>query len=121
MAKILIIEDDRFLASAYKLAFQGEQFDVETAYDGEEGLQKIDSFAPDCIVLDLVMPILDGYGVLERLNKSGKVASLPIIVASNLGQEDEIKRAMDLGAKAFITKSQTPITAVIEKVQSFLK
>lgn len=118
MAKILIIEDDRFLASAYRFAFENEKLEVDIAYDGQEGLEKVKSFQPCCIVLDLIMPKVDGFQVLEQLRASAETAKIPVIVASNLGQDSEIKKAMDLGAKAFITKSQTPITEVISKVRS---
>ncbi len=118
MAKVLIIEDDRFLASAYRFAFENEKLEVDIAYDGQEGLEKIKTFQPCCIVLDLIMPKVDGFQVLEQLRVSEATSKIPVIVASNLGQDSEIKKAMDLGAKAFITKSQTPITEVISKVQS---
>lgn len=118
MAKVLIIEDDRFLASAYRFAFENEKIEVEIAYDGVEGMEKVKTFQPCCIVLDLVMPKMDGFAVLKQLGSSPGTAKIPVIVASNLGQETEIKQAMDLGAKAFITKSQTPITEVISQVKS---
>ena len=118
MAKVLIIEDDRFLSSAYRFAFENEKLEVQIAYDGQEGIDMIASFKPDCIVLDLIMPKVDGYQVLEHLHTTPALASIPVIVASNLGQETEIKKAMELGAKAFITKSQTPITEVISQVKS---
>lgn len=118
MAKVLIIEDDRFLASAYRFAFENEKIEVDLAYDGQEGMEKFKTSQPDCIVLDLVMPKVDGFQVLEQLRQSPDTAKVPVIVASNLGQDSEIQKAMELGAKAYITKSQTPITEVISKVKS---
>lgn len=115
MKKVLIVEDDRFLASAYKLAFEGEKFQVELAYDGVEAMEKMAVFQPDCIILDLVMPRLDGFGVLEEMKKKG--SKIPVVIATNLGQEGEIEKAKALGADEYIIKSETPITAVIQKAK----
>lgn len=115
MKKVLIAEDDRFLASAYKLAFEGEKFQVDLAFDGQEAIDKIPSFQPDCIILDLKMPKLDGFGVLEEMKKHN--IKIPVIIATNLGQESDIVRGKALGAVAYIIKSETPITEVIKKAR----
>lgn len=116
--KVLIVDDEKPLANALQYKLKEANFNTEVAYDGEEALQKIKSEKPDIILLDLVMPKLDGFGVLEKLKADNNLT--PIIVLSNLGQEPDVKIAKELGAKDFCIKSDTQLSRVVEKVQEFI-
>src|SRR6185295_12837886 len=105
MNKILIVEDDKFLANAYRVKLTKSGFDIRIAYDGEEALSLIDEFNPELILLDLVLPKKDGFTVLEELKKSSKWQSIPVIIASNLGQSEDIDKGMKLGANGYIIKT----------------
>ncbi len=118
--KILIAEDDKFLVSAYKLKFEKEGEEVEVAFDGQEALEKLKSFKPDVVLLDLMMPKMDGFEVLEKLNKEGTM-SVPIIVASNLGQAEDVERAKKLGAIDYVVKSDIALDDLVAKVKSYAK
>jgi len=116
--KILIAEDDGFLATAYRVKLVKEGFDLQIASDGEEALNILKTFVPDVIVLDLVMPRKDGFATLEEIRKQPIFKDIPIIVASNLGQQDDIDRAMALGAQDFITKSNLSMSDLITKLNN---
>ncbi len=118
--KVLIAEDDKFLVSAYRLKLEKEGVEVEIALDGEEALEKLKSFKPDVMLLDLMMPKVDGFEVLERLKKEGGI-QIPIIVASNLGQAEDVERAKKLGAVDYVVKSDIALDDLIAKVKSYAK
>lgn len=113
--KILIVEDEHPLAHALELKFTHEGYDVTLAADGEAGIKIANAESFDMILLDLIMPKLDGFGFLEQLKKKS-----PVIVLSNLGQEEDRIRTEKLGAKGYFVKSNTPITEIINKVKSLL-
>lgn len=92
MPNILVVEDDQFLLAAYKLKLEKEEFTVSLAQDGQEALDMLQTLTPDLILLDLVMPIKDGFAVLSDLKESEKLRDIPVIIASNLGQDEEIKK-----------------------------
>lgn len=121
MADVLIIEDDKFLSKIYKTKLAKEGIDVEFAADGEEGLKKMKSAKPKVILLDLIMPKLDGFGVLEAKKKDAALKKIPVLVLTNLGQDDDAQRAKKLGAKDFIVKSDSSIKDVVEKIKAYLK
>lgn len=120
MKKILIAEDDKFLASAYRLKLTKAGFDVQIVDDGAELLKIIETFIPNLILLDLVMPVMDGFSALENLRSTPKFKSIPIIVASNLGQKEDIDRAINLGATDFVVKSDMSLDMLIEKINKFI-
>jgi two-component system, OmpR family, alkaline phosphatase synthesis response regulator PhoP len=120
MKKILIAEDDKFLASAYRLKLTKTDFEVQIANDGVELLETLKTFTPDLILLDLVMPIMDGFAVLENLRSNPNFKSLPILVASNLGQKEDIDRAKSLGANDFVIKSDMSLDTIIEKINKLI-
>lgn len=121
MPHILVVEDDQFLSSAYKLKFEKENLNVTLAQDGQEALERLQEFTPDLILLDLVMPIKDGFAVLSDLKDSEKFKNIPVIIASNLGQEEEIKKGISMGANDYIVKSNTSLDEVVKKINSFIK
>lgn len=121
MSYILVAEDDKFLANAYRMKLTKAGFDVTIARDGQEALDEIKKKIPDCMLLDLVMPVKDGFAVLEELKKDEKMAHVPIIVASNLGQKEDIDRALSLGAKECIVKSNMSLESIIAKINHAVK
>jgi DNA-binding response OmpR family regulator len=117
--KILIVEDEILLSDLLKMNLKEAGFEVETAYDGKEGLEKAKSFLPDLILLDLIMPVLDGYQVLQEMQKDPVLEKIPVIVLSNLGQEEEIAKAKRLGAKDFIIKANLDISELKHIIENF--
>lgn len=120
MKKILIAEDDKFLSSAYKLKLTKAEFDVRVVSNGSEVLEELKSFEPDLILLDLVMPIMDGFVALDEIKKLEKFKSIPILVASNLGQKEDIDRAIKLGANDFVIKSDMSLDELIKKINAMI-
>lgn len=120
MKKLLIGEDDQFLSAAYKAKFAKAGFEVLILSDGEEVMAKIDEYKPDLLILDIMMPKKDGFSVLEELRTSEKWKALPILVASNLGQKEDIDKAIRLGANGYIVKSDLRLEEIIEKIKSLL-
>lgn len=120
MAEVLIIEDDKFLTKIYKTKLEKEGLAVEFAHNGEEGLKKMQEVKPKVVLLDLVMPKMDGFQVLEHVQADAELKKIPILVLSNLGQQEDIQKAKGLGARDFIVKSDTSIQAVVDKLKTFL-
>jgi len=120
MKKILVVEDDKFLASAYRLKLTKAGFAPVIAGDGNEALELVKKELPDCILLDLVMPGKDGFTVLEELKKDERTKRIPVIVASNLGQKEDTDRAMKLGAVEFVIKSNMSLEELINKIKALL-
>jgi len=121
MKKILIVEDDTYLANAYRVKLSKAGFEVKNAFDGEEALSMLQTFAPDLILLDIVMPKKDGFTTLAEIKVNEQWKNIPVIVASNLGQKEDIDKGMALGATDYIVKSQIPIADVLVKINNILK
>lgn len=119
--KILIAEDDQFLANAYKAKLTKVGFEIEIAQDGDETIQALTTFSPDALLLDLMMPKKDGFSVLEEIRKDPRFKSLPVIVASNLGQKEDIDRAMSIGASGYVVKSNLSLSQLVEKINELLE
>lgn len=120
MTKILIAEDDQFIANAYRVKFEKEGFEVIIAYDGNEALQQLASYTPDIIILDLVMPNTDGFITLEKIKSNPKWQNIPVVVTSNLSQESDFAKVKELGAVEYLVKSDTPISEIVNKIRSYL-
>lgn len=116
MKKILVAEDDTFLANAYRVKLTKAGFEVKLASDGDEVLGMLASFIPDVILLDLVMPNKDGFATLEELGANEKWKTIPVIIASNLGQKEDVEKGMKLGAKDFVIKSEMSLSDLIKKI-----
>ncbi len=115
---VLVIEDDRFLQKILLMKLRSSGFEVKGAGDGEEGLNIINqSPIPDLVVLDLILPKVNGFEVLANVRSSTKLRDLPVIVLSNLAQEEDIKRVRELGALEFLVKSNLSIQQVVEHVR----
>jgi len=120
MKKILIIEDDPFLSEMYVAKFSENNFQVEVAIDGKDGLAKIKEFIPDLILLDIVLPKMDGFEILKKIKSDPKLKNIPIVLLTNLGQKNEIEKGMSLGANEYIIKAHFTPTAVVAKVKEIL-
>ncbi len=116
--KILIVEDERAIARALELKLSHSGFSVKVVGNGEEALQILEKEKFDLVLLDLVMPKLDGFGVLKGLAE--KNIKTKIIVVSNLSQEEDRRKAKELGASSFFVKSDTPITDIVSEVKKIL-
>jgi DNA-binding response OmpR family regulator len=117
--KVLIIEDEKPMAHALELKLSNAGFETCVAGNGEEGLAALKKQKCDVVLLDLIMPKMDGFSVLRQLQKDENPT--PIIVLSNLGQEDDQKRSIKLGAKGFFIKSNMGIAEIVDAVKEFLK
>ena len=117
--KILIVEDERELIDLLKAKLVKEGYEVVCAYDGEEGLKMVTLHKPDLILLDIVMPKLDGYGVLEKL--SDESIKIPVIIISNSGQPVEIEKTKKLGAVDHLIKTEFSPLDVLKKVNKVMR
>lgn len=121
MKKVLVAEDDKFLSSAYRVKLTKAGFDVQMASDGNEAIAALQTFTPDIILLDLIMPVKDGFAVLAEIQANAAWKNIPVIVASNLGQKEDIEKSMQLGARDFVVKSDLSLEDVIEKMNKILE
>ncbi len=121
MKKILIIEDDPFLNEMYATKFSQSGFQVEIAADGQQGLKKIKTFKPDLILLDTVLPKMDGFEILKTVKEDAKLNKIPVVLLTNLGQKEEVEKGLALGADEYIIKAHFTPTAVVAKVKEILK
>ena len=120
MKKILVAEDDKFLANAYRVKLQREGYEVKVVYDGNELLKALPEFTPDLIVLDLIMPNKDGFTTLKELKESENYKNIPVLVSSNLGQSEDIVKATKLGAEDYMTKTDLTMKDFAKKVKVLL-
>lgn len=120
MKKILLIEDDPFLVDIYKIKLKEAGFSVDVATDGEEGLSKTIEGKPDLIILDIVLPIIDGWEFLEKM-KQNKIKDVKIVILSNLGQSKEVEKGLKLGAIKYLIKSNHNPSEVVEEIKKTLK
>lgn len=118
--KILIVEDDKFLREFYSNKLREKQVEVDTASDGEEGLTKITQSKPDLVLLDLIMPKRDGFDILETIAKDSTLSQIPILVFSTLGQENDIQKALQLGAKGYVNKSFFDFDNLYKKITELI-
>lgn len=118
--KIVIVEDDRFLSLVLKGRLEKEGYDVIPAYDGEEGLAAIRRELPALVVLDLVMPKMTGFELMEKLSADPQISRIPVVVASNLGQESDIQKAKNLGVRDYYVKVQTSVDELVKMFKTIV-
>ncbi len=118
--KILIIEDDKFLRDLCQRKLEKEGFQVITAIDGGEGLKKMKEEKPSLVLLDIILPGLDGFEVLKRIQKDPSLVKIPVVLLSNLGQEEDVKKGTELGAKGYLIKAHFTPGEIIEKIKKIL-
>jgi DNA-binding response OmpR family regulator len=117
MQTILIVEDEPTLQKALTIALEKEQYRVKSALDGEIGLKLARETKPDLILLDLILPKMDGFEVLEELKKDENTKDLPVIILTNLESSQDIEKALVLGAKTYLVKANYDLKDVIQKVK----
>lgn len=118
--KILIIEDDKFLAKMLARMLEAHQYEVVLASNGKEGLIKSSGEQINLILLDIMLPDIDGFDLLETLKANEKTKKIPVVIISNLGQPEDIQQGRSLGAKDYLVKSDLSLDEVIKKVRKYL-
>jgi two-component system alkaline phosphatase synthesis response regulator PhoP len=119
--RILLIEDDRFLRRACEIGLKKKGFTVLTANDGEEGLQQARSGSPSIILLDMLMPKLNGMETLEALKKDEQTRNIPVVILSNSSIDSDIQQAKALGAIGYLVKASLSLSELGDRVIAFLK
>ncbi len=119
--KILIVEDDEFLRSLAAKRLEKEGYKIDVAIDGETAYPKAVEAKPKLILLDLLLPGIDGFAVLEKLRADDNFKNIPVVVFSNLGQKEDIEKAKQLGANDFLIKANFTLDDVTAKVGEYLK
>ena len=118
--RILFVEDDEALANVYTVRLQAEGFEVKRVSNGEDALAAAISFKPDLVLLDVMMPKINGFDVLDILRNTPDTAKLKIVMLTALSQETDKKRAQDLGVDDYLVKSQVVISDVIGRIKHHL-
>lgn len=122
MKSILLIEDDPFLIDIYATKFKSVGFEVEVATDGEKGLEKLKEKIPDFLLVDIVLPKIDGWRILEEIQKmkreklSTKLNEMKIFILSNLGEKEDVEKGLKLGAAKYLIKAHFTPNEVVEEI-----
>lgn len=120
MKKILIIEDDTFLSEMYATKLTQAGYQVEVADEGQKGIEKAKASQPDLILLDIVLPKMDGFEMLKLVKEDNQLKNIPVILLTNLGQKSEVEKGLSLGASAYIIKAHYTPAAVVAKIKEVL-
>lgn len=118
--KILLVEDDDALANVYMMRLEVEGFEAKRVADGEQALAIAREYRPDLILLDVMMPKVSGFDVLDIIRNTPEIGNVKVIILTALSQENDRKRAEDLGADDFLVKSQVVIADVIDRIRHHL-
>jgi len=116
-----LVEDDAFLAGMYVTKLNLEGYDVHLASDGEKGLKLAKEELPSIILLDVILPKMSGFDVLKDLKAEAKTKDIPVILLTNLGQRDDVKKGLDLGAADYLIKAHFMPSEVVEKIKKLVK
>lgn len=121
--KVLIVEDDKFLSELISTKLSKEGFEVVLATDGESGLQKATTDKPNIILLDIMLPGMSGFEVLQSLkgHTDATVANIPVLILSNFGQESKVQEGLQLGAKDYLVKANFTTGEIVEKIKNTLQ
>jgi len=120
-ARVLLVEDDKFLRRACEVSLKKRGFSVLTAVDGEEGLQQARTGSPDIILLDMLMPKLSGIETLEALKKDDRMCRIPVVILSNSSIEADVQKARALGAIGYLVKASLSLQELGDRVAAFLE
>lgn len=120
MAKVLLVEDDIALREIYSARFAAENFEIVAADDGEQALSVAIKEKPDIIILDIMMPKISGFDVLDILRATPETKNTKVIIMSALSQESDIQKGKELGADAYLVKSQSTLSDVVQKTKDVL-
>lgn len=119
--KVLIIEDDSYISDMYKIKLESENFEVVIAEDGVKGIKELEKYRPDVILLDVVMPKVDGFSVLKTIKNTEEIKNIPVVMLTNLGQKDNVERGFELGASGYVIKAHFTPSEVVKKVKEILE
>lgn len=119
--KIMLVEDDAFISDIYRVKLGKEGFEVLSAENGLEAVKMLEGAIPDLMLLDIVMPYMDGIDVLKKIKNVEKWKKIPVILLSNLSEKEKIEEAMGIGADDYLLKSHFTPAEVMEKVKSVLQ
>lgn len=119
--KVLIIEDDSYISDMYRIKLESENFEVVVAEDGVAGIKQLEKYRPDVILLDVVMPKVDGFSVLKSIKSTDEIKNIPVVMLTNLGQKDNVERGFELGASGYIIKAHFTPSEVVKKVKEILE
>ena len=120
MKKILVIDDDQFFCKTLEAALPKEKYTLVQAEDGEVGMQKLKDEKPDLVVLDLMMPKVDGGAFLKKLNESENLPKVPVLVSSNLSSVKKISDVMAMGAVGYVIKSDESLESIVQDIERIL-
>jgi DNA-binding response OmpR family regulator len=120
MSKILVIEDDPAIRKAVAEGLRQDNFEVETGGDAEQGMEILGRFEPNLILLDLILPGKNGFEFLKEIKASAKLSKIPVIILSNLGDQEEVQQALKLGAEDFLIKADYNLSEVVEIIKKHL-
>lgn len=117
---ILIVEDDKFLSELISTKLSKEGYAVSIALDGESGLEKAQSEKPDIILLDILLPGISGFEVLEKIKKNpdATISGIPVLILSNFGQESKVQQGLSLGAADYLVKANFTTGEIVEKIRT---
>lgn len=118
---ILIVEDDQFFRDLLKKKLSSLGYNIIEAPNGEKGIELAKEKKPDLIILDLLLPNIDGFEVLSKVRTNSETSSTPVIIVSNLGQQEDVERGLKLGATDYLIKSQFDIESITSKIRNILK
>jgi len=121
MQNILLVEDDPFLIDIYSHKFKKEGLGVEVIQDGEKVLESLNKKMPDILLLDIVLPGIEGWEVLRKIREESKFKNLKIIILSNLGQKEEVEKGLKLGADKYLIKAHYTPSEVVDEVKKVLE
>jgi len=121
MKSILLVEDDPFLIDIYTIKLKDEGYSLIVATDGEECIKKVEEEKPDLIILDIVLPKIDGWEILRKIKHNESSSKSKVIILSNLGQRNEVERGLKLGADKYLIKAHYTPSEVVEQIKKMLK
>ncbi len=117
---VVVVEDDVFLANIYQKKFEMEGFKVIPADNGEKGLQEVQKKHPDIVLLDLLLPKMDGFTVLKNIKEDPSTKDIPVILLTNLGQKEDVDKGQLLGAAGYLIKAHFKPSEVVAKIREVL-
>jgi len=118
--KVLIIEDDAFFRELISKKVTESGFEFMSAVNGEDGVKKVEKDKPDLILLDLLLPNMDGFEVLSRIRQESGSSDTPVIILSNLDRKEDIDKGLKVGANDYLIKSQIDIDEIVEKIKKYI-
>ena len=117
---ILVIEDDKFLGDVLVERLSKEKFNIKISIDGNDAMKQIETLKPDLILLDLLLPGIDGFEILGKIKNDAELSKIPVIVLSNFGQQEDIDRAKSLGAREYLIKAYSTPSEITKKIEEVL-